>query len=136
RAHAFLQEKRIALRTLNEQQLEGCQTRVAPKQGVQQLVRAHRRQRVEPQLCVVGLAAPGVLVLRPIVDQQQQSRRWQALDQAVEQGLRLRINPVQILEDRQERLLLALAQQHTLEGVEGALAALGWIELQERAVVR
>src|SRR5439155_11825960 len=40
------------------------------------------------------------------------------------------------LEDEQQRLLLALAQEYPLEGVEGALAALGRIELNKRAVVR
>src|SRR5215831_21021392 len=43
---------------------------------------------------------------------------------------------MQVLEDRQEWLLLALAQAYPLEGVERALAALGWIELPKRAVFR
>jgi hypothetical protein len=34
---------------------------------------------------------------------------------------------VQILEHQQQRLLLAFAQQHALQPVEGALATLGWI---------
>ena len=87
-------------------------------------------------MCVIGLAAPAVPVLGTIVDQQQEAGGRQALDQAVEQGLGLRINPVQILEHQQQRLLLGLAQEHALEGVERALAPLGWIELQERTVLR
>jgi hypothetical protein len=43
---------------------------------------------------------------------------------------------VQILEHQQQRLHLALTQEHLLEGVEGTLAALGRVELQERAVLR
>ena len=104
--------------------VSGCRLGVVPEQGLQELLGAHGRQRVQPQLRVIGLAAPAVLVLRAIVDQQQEAGGRQALDQAIEQGLRLRINPVQILEDQQQRLLLALAQEHALEGVERALAAL------------
>jgi hypothetical protein len=35
---------------------------------------------------------------------------------------------VQVLEDHEERLPLALSEQEVLDGVEGALAALGGIE--------
>src|SRR6516165_7328911 len=77
-----------------------------------------------------------MLVFRPIVDQQQELGSRQALDETTEQGLRLCINPVQILEDQQQRLFLALAQEHPLEGVEGTLAALRGIELEERAILR
>ena len=38
--------------------------------------------------------------------------------------LGLRVDPVQVLEDQQEGLHLALPQEQTLEGVQGALAAL------------
>jgi hypothetical protein len=75
-------------------------------------------------LGVVGLAAPGVPVLRSVVDQEQEPGRRQALDQGIEQGLGLGIDPVQVLEYQQERLHLAFAQQHALECVERALAPL------------
>ena len=39
-------------------------------------------------------------------------------------------------EDQHQWLHLTLAQEHPLEGVERALAALRWIELHERAVLR
>ena len=77
-----------------------------------------------------------MLVLRAVVDQQQHPGRRQALDQAVEQGLRLGIDPVQILKDQQQRLHLTFAQQHALEGVERALASLRRIERAKRAVLR
>jgi hypothetical protein len=50
-----------------------------------------------------------MLILRTVVDQQQELRGRQALDEAVEQGLRLGINPMQVLEYYQQRLHLALA---------------------------
>ena len=89
------------------------------------------RQRVEPELGVVGLAAPAVLVLGTVVDQQQQAGRGQALHQAVEQGLRLGVDPVQVFKHQEQRLHLAFAQQHALEGVERVLAALRRIEAGE-----
>src|SRR5262249_61187189 len=92
------------------------------------------RQRVGPQLSVVCLAAPAVLVLRAVVDQQQEPGRGPALHQAVEQGLGLGIDPVQVFEDQQQRLLLAFAHEEALEAIERALAALRWIEGPEWTV--
>jgi hypothetical protein len=75
-------------------------------------------------LNVVGLAAPAVLVLRPVVDQQQEPGGGEALDQALQEGLGLGVDPVEVLEHNQERLHLALAEQEALESVHGALATL------------
>ena len=69
-----------------------------------------------------------MLVLRAVVDQEQQPGRGQALNQAVQQRLGLGINPVQVLEDQAQRLDLAFAQQQMLDGLEGAPAALRGIE--------
>ena len=84
---------------------------------------------------VVGLAAPGVLVLGAVVDEEQQPRRRQAVDQAVEQRLGLGVDPVEVLEDHEQRLDLALAQQQALDGVERPLAALGRVEGLPRGVL-
>ncbi len=63
-AHALLQKEGVALGARNQELLEGRQAGIVPQQGLQELVSAGRRQRVEPQLRVVRLAAPAVLVLR------------------------------------------------------------------------
>ena len=99
-----------------------------PPAGPAGVLGALRGQGVEPELGVVGLAAPAVLVLGAVVDEQEHAGGGQALDQAVEHGLGLGIDPVQVLEDQQQRLHLTLAQQQPLDGVEGALAALRRIE--------
>ena len=57
--------------------------------------------------CNITLLLP--LVLRTIVDQEQEPGGRRSLDQAVEQGLGL-VDPVQILEDQEQRLFLTLAQ--------------------------
>ena len=87
-----------------------------------------RGQGVQPQLRVVGFISPAMPVIQPVVDQQEQVRRRQALAQALEQRLRLGIQPVQILADQQQGLYLTLAQQHPLEREECVLAALRGIE--------
>jgi hypothetical protein len=43
---------------------------------------------------------------------------------------------VQVLKDQQQRLHLAFTQQQALAGIERALAALRWVKLQERAILR
>jgi hypothetical protein len=63
-------------------------------------------------------------VLGPIVHEQQQARRSQALDQAIEQRLGLAVDPVEVLEDQEERLLSGLSQQQPPHGVERALTTL------------
>ncbi len=62
-AHALFQKEGIALGARNQELLERRQAGVVPEQGLQEFVGAGRRQRVEPQLGVVGLAAPAVLIL-------------------------------------------------------------------------
>src|SRR5262249_36258561 len=135
RAHALFQEKGIAGRVRNQQRCEWYQAGVIAQECLQDCGSTCWGQRVKPQLRVISLAAPAVLILRTVVDQEQELGRGQTLDQAVEQGLRLGINPVQILEDQEQRLYLAFTQQHAFERRERTLAALGRIELAEWAVV-
>ena len=128
RPHALLEEERIAAGPGDEDWLERLDGGVGAQQGQEQLAGALGRQRVQTELGVVGLAPPAMLVLRPVVDQEEQPRGRQALDQAVQERLRLGVDPVQILEDHEQRLHLALAEQQALDGVEGPLAALRRIE--------
>jgi hypothetical protein len=126
--HALLQEEGVALGAHDLQGLERCQATVLPQECLEHLVRAGRRQRVESQLGVVGFLAPAVLVLRAVVDQQEHTGGGQALHQAIEEHLGLGVDPVEVLEDEQEGLYLALSQQHMLKGLQGALTALRGIE--------
>jgi hypothetical protein len=76
-----------------------------------------------------------VLVFRAVVDQQQDPSGRQALHQAVEHGLRLGVDPVQILTHQEQRLHLAFPQQDALQRVERPLASLGRVKAQEGAVL-
>jgi hypothetical protein len=83
----LLEEERVALRLVQNQVLEGLEGRTAvcpailPHQGGQQLLSFCRAQGVQPQLGVIGLAAPGMLIFGAIVHQQQQAHGGQALGQ-------------------------------------------------------
>ena len=126
--HTLLEEEGIRFRPLDQELLERAEGRVGAEERIEQLVGALGRQGIDPELAVVGLAAPGVLVLGAVVDEEQEARRGQALDEAIEQGLGLAVDPVQVLEDHHQRLDLALAQQQALDRVERLLAPLERIE--------
>ncbi len=74
-------------------------------------------------------------VLGAIVDEEQDRRRGNALHQAVEQGLRLRVDPVEVLQHQDERLDLALAEEQPLHGIERELPTLGRLEVSEAVVL-
>jgi hypothetical protein len=69
-----------------------------------------------------------VLILGAVVDEQEHAGSGEALYQTIEELLSLGGNPVQILDDQQERLRLALPQEQAFEGIQGTLAALRRIE--------
>ena len=135
RPHALLQEERVALRPRDQHALERIEAGVGPKQRAEELLGGLRRQGVQPELGVVGAAAPGVLILRPVVHEEQQPGGRQALDQPIEQRLGLGVDPVEVFDDDQQRLHLTLPQQEPLHRVQGAPAALGRIERRPLGVV-
>src|SRR5262249_10924196 len=87
-----------------------------------------RGQRVQPELGVIALIPPVVLVLRAIADQEEEPCGWQTIDEMIEQGLGPGIDPLKVLEDQAQGLDLALAQEQALDSLQGALAPLGGIE--------
>src|SRR5688572_22335302 len=71
---------------------------------------------------------PRRVVFRPVIDKKEKSRRRNSFDQAVEEALGFRIDPVEILENEKERLGLAFPQKQTLDCFQCTLAALGRIQ--------
>ena len=69
-----------------------------------------------------------MVVLGPVVEQQQQLRGGDALQQPVEKLLGLRVDPVQILEHQDQRLGLRFAQPQALERIQGLAPPLRRIE--------
>jgi hypothetical protein len=76
--HTLLEQEGIRFRPLDQELLERAKGRVRAEQRVEQLVGALRRQRIDPKLAVVGLAAPGVLVLGTVIDEEQETRSLSA----------------------------------------------------------
>ena len=116
RAHALFQEEGIALRALRSgAACERRQAGVVSQERLEEFVGTGRRQRVQPQLRVVGLAAPAVLVLRPVVDQQQE-RAVGRLSTRLSSSAWVSVS-IQCRSSKtsSERLHLALAQQDALE---------------------
>ena len=69
-AHALLQEEGIALRARNEALDERLEGRVLPEEFVQQF-RGTRGGGVEAELSVVRLAAPAMVIVGTVVDEEQ-----------------------------------------------------------------
>ena len=128
RPHALFQEEGVPLCLVDQAVLEQRERGVGPQEAPEQFLGALGRQGVQAELGVVGLASPPVPVLRTIVDEQQEPRGREALDQALQETLALRVDPVQILERQAHGLDLAFPEEEALERLQGALAALGRIE--------
>ena len=58
--HTLLEEEGIRFRPLDQEPLERAERRVRAEERLEQLVGALGRQGIDPELAVVGLAAPGV----------------------------------------------------------------------------
>src|SRR5712691_5711578 len=121
RPNSFLEKERVAFGPAGQEPLEGPKLRTVAQETTKQLLGGRWRQGVDPELAVVGLPAPAVLVLGPVVDEEQQARRREALHEAVEESLGFRIDPVEVLEDGHHGLHLTLPKEQPLDTVEGAL---------------
>src|SRR5215813_14569552 len=74
RPHAFLEEERIPAGSGDEDELERLDRSIWSEQRYEQLVGAGRRQGVQPQLSVIGLVRPPMLVFGPVVHQKEKAR--------------------------------------------------------------
>src|SRR5262245_52582403 len=101
---ALLDEQWVALRLRDQLRLQPIKCGLLAEETSEHLTRALGRQRIEPYLGVIGPRAPAMLVVGTIVDEQEHGRRGEAFDKTLEKGLRLAVDPVQILEDQKERL--------------------------------
>jgi hypothetical protein len=99
RPDAFLQEEGVTLGLRDQELLQWLEVGRAAEQGLEELFGALGRQGVDAKLAIVRLAAPAVLVIRAVSDEEQDAQSREAFDEAVEQCLGLRVDPVEILEE-------------------------------------
>jgi hypothetical protein len=74
RPDALLEEQRVALGAFDQEPLQRAEAGVGAKKRIEQLIGAFGRQGIDPDLLVVRLAAPGVLVFGAKVDEEQEAR--------------------------------------------------------------
>ena len=78
RTDCLLHKKWVA--PFDQQLLERVKTAILAEQRIQQVSGTLRGQRVQAELTVVGFARPAVLVLWPVVHEEQQPGGTKALD--------------------------------------------------------
>ena len=76
-----------------------------------------------------------MLVLGPVVHEQQHACRSQAVNERIEHGLSLVVDPVEVLENQEEGLLIRFSEQESPHGVDRAPPTLGGVERPPRGVV-
>ena len=124
RPNALFEEERVPLGGVDQESRQPTELGVAD-QRVKQFLRAPARQRVDPDLAIVRLAAPAVTVFGTVTDEQQYRSGRQAFDHALEDCLRLAVDPVEILHDENQRLGEALAKEQESYGFQCAAATRG-----------
>src|SRR5262249_20629020 len=106
--HALLEKERIALRARDQESAERIEHRIRPEQRVKERLGTLGGQGIDTNLCVERLSAPGMLILGPLVDEDQDACGRQALEQVIEKRLCLAVDPVEVFEDQEQGLNAAL----------------------------
>ncbi len=131
----LLEEEGVTIRQLDQEPLEGAETRVRAEQGLEELVGRLRGQGLHAKLRADRDVGPAVLVLRPVGDHQQQARGRQARHHLVEERLGLGVDPVQVLAQEQHRPPGALPHEQHPHRIERAPPALGGVQVRPVRIV-
>src|SRR5215471_6953284 len=83
---------------------------------------------MDSELGVVPLARPAVLVCGTVDDEEEEAGGGETHHEAVEERLRLRIDPLEVLEQEKQRTGRALSKHEPPHAFEGTLAALLRVE--------
>src|SRR5262249_46774201 len=110
-ADTLLDEERIAFSPGNQKLLEPKQLPVRAQQRSKHRMDAFIRQRLEPQLLIVALASPSLLIFRTIAASEQDTCGWTSFDKAMEQRLCDGIVRLEVIEGHKQRLILALPNE-------------------------
>ena len=93
-AHALLQKEGIALRAGNQELVRAPRPGSCPSSAWSKVSALASGRGIEPQLRIMRFTAPTVLILGTVIDQEEDPRGRQALNQQIEHRLRLRVDPV------------------------------------------
>src|SRR5262249_46401379 len=115
---ALLQKEGIRFCPRDQEPLERRERHVDAQKDIKKLVSALGRQGIDPELAVIGLAAPRVLIFGTIADEQQNAMAREALHQVGEYRLRLRIGPVEILKHENDPSVATLLKEQQLHGLQ------------------
>ena len=74
-------------------------------------------------------------ILRPIGHEEHQPGGWKALDETLEDGLRLAVDPLEVLDHDEQGLNPTLADQKAGDALQRASATLRWIQPVPRRIV-
>ena len=131
---AFLQKERVAAGAGDQQRRQFRGGGLSPEQVIEQQAGDIGRERLEQNLRVVAFVAPPVPVLGTVTGQNQQPMLGDALHQGVQDLLRLRVDPVQILDDDDDGLQAALLHEQAREGLQRPAVFLVRVERAPRRV--
>ena len=121
-------------RAFHQEALQGRKARIGAQQGQKELRQALAGQRVKRQLVVVRSAPPWVLMVGAVGDDQHQASILGGYDELVQQTESQRVAPVEVIDDRDDRPHVALAQQQAGNRLIGVLPMTGWVDGSERMI--
>jgi hypothetical protein len=128
-SNALFQIQRVPLRLLDEQTGQRLDARVDPQKAPEKLLHALGRERVDLELSTIGTVTPSRLVLGPVSDKKKHASRGKALDDPIEESLRLGVDPLQILHQNNEWMGITRLQEEPRDGVDRALTPLIGLEV-------
>src|SRR5215813_636932 len=124
----FLEEEGVSLGSHGQHRLQRCQRLVVTHQDVEQFLGTLGKERIDSELAVVPLRAPAVPVFGAIGDEKEETSSGETAHEGVQEHLCLRVDPLEILEDEEQRVGRAFSKYESFYSVEGALPALLRVE--------
>ena len=92
--------------------------------GLDEFGARRQGELIHPDVCVGGSARPAVGILRPVEEDEEDRCIRKPADEVVEELLRGRVDPVEILDHEDKRLPLALPDEEITQGLEDLLPLL------------
>ena len=135
-AGQLLEEKWIALSTLDQDLAKRHQGPIGTQQRLEQFIRTCRGQGCEWHFVESNAVLPVMHELRSVFEDEHQPRGVYALDQAIQEDLRFGVHPLQILKDDQHWLTVTLFEDDAGQRNEDVAATRSRVQRPERIILR